>query len=368
MHKLTFFPLGNADCCLFDLDNKKKILFDYAHCKDPENEDDLRIDLAAALKADLDKDKRDYYDVVAFTHADDDHIHGFSDFFYLEHAKKYQDEKRIKINELWVPAALIVEEGLEDEAAVLRSEARHRFKAGKNIRVFSRPERLKEWADKEGINIEDRKSIISDAGQLVPGFDKVSQGVEFFVHSPFAIHQEDKLIDHNDSALIMQAIFSYSGVETKLFLSSDATYDILTDIVSITRYHKRDDRLSWDVMKLPHHCSYTALSEEKGKDKTGPAKEVKWLFEQGREKGHMVSTSDIIPNGDTEQPPHRQAANYYKERAAAIKGEFIVTMEFPKKSNLQPLVIKVDNYGATLIKTIAVGGSAIISRSAPRAG
>ena len=82
----------------------------------------------------------------------------------------------------------------------------------------------------------------------------------------------------------------------------------------------------------------------------------------------MVSTSDIIPDEDTEQPPHRQAANYYIERATAIKGEFIVTMEFPKKSNPQPLVIKVDNYGATLIKTIAVGGSSIISRSAPRAG
>ncbi len=368
MHNLTFFPIGSADCCRIDLDNKKKILFDYANCKDPEDDKDLRIDLAATLKADLDKEKKDYYDVVVFTHADDDHIHGFSDFFYLEHAKKYQDNNRVKINELWVPAALIIEEGLKDEAAVLRSEARYRFKIGKNIRVFSRPERLKEWADKEGINIEDRKNIISDAGQLVPGFDKVSQGVEFFVHSPFAIHQEDKLIDHNDSALIMQAIFSYNNVETKLFLSSDATYDILTDIVNITRYHKRDERLGWDVMKIPHHCSYLSLNEEKGKDKTEPVKEVKWLFEQGGEKGLLVSTSDIIPDEDTEQPPHRQAANYYKERAVAIKGEFIVTMEHPKKSNPQPLVITIDNYGATFKKAIAIGGVDIISRQAPRAG
>ncbi|MDD5282260.1 MAG: hypothetical protein PHF69_06195, partial [Candidatus Omnitrophica bacterium] len=125
MHKLTFFPIGNADCCLIDLDNKKKILFDYADCKDPDDEDDLRINLAAALRSDLEKDKKDYYDVVVFTHADDDHMHGFSEFFYLEHAKKYQDEKRIKINELWVPAALIIEEGLKDEAAILRAEARH---------------------------------------------------------------------------------------------------------------------------------------------------------------------------------------------------------------------------------------------------
>jgi len=29
MHRLTFYPLGNADCCLIDLANGQKILFDY---------------------------------------------------------------------------------------------------------------------------------------------------------------------------------------------------------------------------------------------------------------------------------------------------------------------------------------------------
>lgn len=47
-----------------------------------------------------------------------------SDFFYLEHAKKYQNGDRIKIKELWVPAAMITEEGSEDEARILQSEAR----------------------------------------------------------------------------------------------------------------------------------------------------------------------------------------------------------------------------------------------------
>jgi hypothetical protein len=28
MHKLTFFPLGNADCCRNDSEAGKKILFD----------------------------------------------------------------------------------------------------------------------------------------------------------------------------------------------------------------------------------------------------------------------------------------------------------------------------------------------------
>jgi hypothetical protein len=56
--------------------------------------------------------------VVAFTHLDKDHIGGASDFFYLEHATKYQDKNRIEIKTLWVPAAAIVEEGTEDEARI----------------------------------------------------------------------------------------------------------------------------------------------------------------------------------------------------------------------------------------------------------
>ncbi len=368
MHKVTIYPLGNADCCLIDLENKKKILFDYANCKDPENEDDKRIDLAAALKSDLEKDKKDYYDVVAFTHADDDHIGKFSEFFYLEHAEKYQEKGRIKINDLWVPAALIIEEGLKGEAAILRAEARYRLKKGKRIRVFSRPDRLKEWFEKEGIKPEERKELITDAGQLVPGFDKSTEGVEFFVHSPFAVRQEDKLIDRNEASLIMQAVFSYDSVETRLFLTNDATYEVLTDIVNITKGHKRKERLGWDIMKIPHHCSYLALSDEKGKEITEPVEEVKFLFEQGGDQGLLVSTSDVIPDTDEEQPPHKQAANYYRKRASEINGEFVVTMEHPSKDNPQPVVINIDNHGATLKKATAVGGFDIVNRSAHRAG
>ena len=124
MHKLTFFPLGNADTCRIVLDGGKHLLFDYANCRDDTDKSDLRIDLAERLRDELDDAERDYYDAVAFTHADDDHIHGASEFFYLEHAAKYQGEGRIKINDLWVPAAFILEEGLENDAAVIRAEAR----------------------------------------------------------------------------------------------------------------------------------------------------------------------------------------------------------------------------------------------------
>jgi ribonuclease BN (tRNA processing enzyme) len=110
MHKVTFYPLGNAACCKLDLSDGRKLLFDYANCRDTEDRDDLRIDLASVLREDLKTAERTYFDVVAFTHCDDDHIHGFSEFFNLQHAKKYQACERINITELWVPAAIVIEE------------------------------------------------------------------------------------------------------------------------------------------------------------------------------------------------------------------------------------------------------------------
>lgn len=366
MHKLTFYPLGNADCCLIDLDNGQKLLFDYANMRDSSNKYDLRIDLPVALRDDLDAAEKDSYDVVAFTHADKDHINGFSEFFYLEHAKKYQDSDRIKIETLWVPAAVILEKTSNEDHRILRAEARHRLKEGKGIRVFSKPDLLKEWLEDQGLTLKDREHLITNAGQIVPGFDKSSEGVEFFVHAPFSESVDGNIV-RNDAALVVQATFEYEGEDTKLILGADIDYEVWENIVQITQYYGRNERLEWDVFKISHHCSYKSLSDDKGKEKTNPVSKVKWLFEKGQKKAKLVSTSDPIPANDTTQPPHRQAANFYKGVAQDISGEFKVTMEHPKKSAPEPLVITIDGSKAT-IKKASTGVGIITTQHAPRAG
>ena len=47
MHTLTFYPLGNADSCLINLANGKKLLFDFGNECNPADQSDKRIDLAA---------------------------------------------------------------------------------------------------------------------------------------------------------------------------------------------------------------------------------------------------------------------------------------------------------------------------------
>ncbi len=369
-HKITFYPEGNADTCLVEPENGELLLFDYADRHGDDEVAKLRVDLSAALEEKLEAAGRDGFDVVAFTHLDDDHIHGTTDFFHLRHALRYQTGDRAEIDELWVPSAAITEENLKGEAAVIRVEARHRLREGEGIRVFSRPGALADWLASQGIALDERRHLITDAGQVVPGRSKEVDGIEFFAHSPFAHRQnENELVDRNRSSLVLQATFRYGGQDVRLFLSADSSHEALADIVRISLYHGNDDRLLWDIMKIAHHCSYTSLGPKKGAEVTEPVAEVAQLFEDfGRSGGILVSSSDRIPTVDTDQPPHWQAANYYKRVARDLDGEFEVTMQHPKPSRPEPLVITIDGTGATVEKIIATGSTAITTRPAPRAG
>jgi hypothetical protein len=218
---LTFYPLGNADCCLIKLDNGKRIVFDYAHMRCEDDDEDKRIDLPTELKKDL--GKREYVDAVAFTHLDDDHVKRASEFFHLLHAKKYQGNGRIKISEMWVPAGAITEDKCEDEARIIQAEARYRLKQKKGILVFSRPNKLKEWLEANDMTIDEVRHLIVDAGKLVPTFTLGADGVEFFVHSPFAKRlNENDLEDRNQDSIVVQATFEVDKVKTKVILNNRA--------------------------------------------------------------------------------------------------------------------------------------------------
>ena len=383
MHKLTFFPLGNADCIRIDLNNGRTLLLDYAHMGDPADDDDLRCNLPRELRDEL--GKRDYFDVVAFTHLDRDHYARSTEFFYFEHIKKYQDdvdgEPRIKMNEMWVPAAIITEPLAKDadsEAKAIQKEARERFKAKSGIRVFSRPARLKQWCERNDIDFKEREYLVTDAGRVVPGFTAARDEVEFFGHSPFAVRQDENTVeDRNNDALVFHATFLAGGRETMLFLASDVGHELLTDIVTVTESKGNDKRLQWHIFKLPHHCSHHSLSSKPRKgDKSEPEKEISKLFEgYGQDGCIVVSTSEPIPEKGSDRdkkkganPPHRQAANYYREDVVDDRDDFKVTMEHPDPDGPEPLVIQIDAFGST-VKKVTRGAAWVATTSrTPRAG
>jgi hypothetical protein len=380
-HQVTFFPVSNGDTVRVLLHGGRRILFDFCQKPDAEDEESPNADVKKLLKAELDVAGCDYFDVVAFTHADLDHIQGSTEFFWLEQAAKYQGPGRIKIRELWVPAAMVIEcashDQQSDEFVILRQEARRRLLDGKGIRVFSDPPKLREWLEPElaarGLSKNARDHLFVDAGTLVPGFSLGIDGVEFFTHSPFKEHCEGTVIVRNQASLIFNVRFDCDGARFDFLQAGDAEWCDLETIVNKTRFHKRDDRLQWDLYNIPHHCSYLALGKDKGEKETEPAPKVKELLLEGRPGCYAVSSSKPVrdePTAYTEiQPPHIQARKTYERYVKEVDGrKFLVTMEEPNGYKPKPMTFEFKSTGLAWLKAAATGGASIVTSTAPRAG
>lgn len=367
MARLTFFPIGNADSTLIELNDERMILVDFCD----ENRDDGRIPLGETLKAILKKKNRNWFDVVAFTHADDDHVHGAEDFFWLDYAKKYQDDNRIKIKELWVPACFILDDDAGTSAWAIRQEARYRLKCGTGIRVFGEPSSLSAWLRSQNIDPATRQHLIFRAGKCLPGFGQFNGGVEIFLHSPFSARMDEDNSDRNGNSIVLHLTFFEDSYKMRCMLGADAEYDSWVDIVTLTRMHYNDERLSWDLFHVSHHCSYTGLSNEKGTEETKPLDEIQYMFDQGGKGCILVSPSQKIPSVDTTQPPHFQTAAFYKLTAKEKSGEFIVTMDWPVGTEKPiPVVVETTQGGFKVIKDSSSvrGSNMLISQPSPRFG
>jgi hypothetical protein len=374
--KITFFPVANGDTSQIVLGNGRWLLFDFHHQKKCEEEGSTDFNLRKHLKGQLKGAQRDYYDVLALTHGDDDHIRNSTEFFELRHAAKYQGGDRTKVSELWVPAAMILEEGTNDqqsnEVIIWRQEARHRLKEGKGIRVFSRPDKLKAWLEENGLTLDQRRHLITDAGELVPGFTLANDEVEFFCHSPFIKHTDEGDVLRNEASLIFQVRFEIGGTRFNYWAVGDSTHEVLADIVQISKYHGNHDRLDWDLYNIPHHCSYLALGPEKGAERTAPTDAVAELLRHGQRGAYIVSSSNPIGNDraayEQQQPPHVQARNTYLDYLNEVGGRrFLVTMEEPNAVRPQPIVFEISSTGGKLVLA-RTGSAAIVSSPAPRAG
>lgn len=324
------------------------MLIDYAHSKKSEDCDDEKIVLDREIRR-----KLNHYnpriDVVAFTHADEDHTRGAADFFAFEYADKYRSKSRVSIGELWVPAAMIVEEGLKGDDRAIRQEARYRLKKGQGVRVFSCPGLLDDWLSREGVDkASSQRCVAITAGNVIPKFDLLNDGLEVFVHSPFASRDGNGLQSRNDGSLFLHLTFAIDGRKTRVMMGSDTTWDVLEDIIRITKYYKREERLKWDIYRVSHHCSYLSLSPDKGEEVTIPSESIDWLFNQGSIGSYIISSSNPITSGeDSIHPPHRQAANYYRQKARSLDGEFLVTMEYPNVYLPRPMVFTISAHGIT---------------------
>lgn len=268
---ITFYPEGNAECVLLELGNGKRMLMDYAnmHGSDPRY-----TDLASSF------DEVESFDIVMFSHPHEDHVKGSADFFYFEHAKKYQAGIRAKIKELWISAAFLLDVNPCEDARVIRQEARHRLKAcnGKGIKIFAEPGSLKKWLEDNELSTDESAHPIIHAGTLLNNSEhNLGDEVSIFVHAPFS-EDSDDVKDRNEPSIVLQISLQNGEQHTDILITGDTPHDVLDKIVERSEYNKNTDYLKWDLYDIPHHCSHTGLSSERGDEITVPSESIQRLL------------------------------------------------------------------------------------------
>lgn len=358
--KITFYPLDNAETCLLELKNGSKLLFDFADMNDGSTTD-KRYD----IKKDLSRIKK--FNVVMFSHAHEDHTKGSSEFFFLDHAQKYQSDSRAKIEELWVSAAFLLDTDLENQsdAKIIRNEARYRLKNGYGIKIFADPDCLSDWLESQEIDYDDIKHLIVHAGQIITNPDWDDE-VQFFVHAPFS-NDSEEVQDKNDPSIVLQVRLFNEKTQTNILLTGDTKYKVLDKIVDLSKANENEEYLSWDIYDIPHHCSHTGLNEKGEKDTRiiTPTENIQWLLQKAEKNAVMIASCKKITE-DT-SPPHMIAKRAY-EQYTASDVEILVTMEHTSfKSDIpNPIIINIDKLGITIEKENAQ--EQYFKKSAPRAG
>lgn len=303
---------------------------------------------------------RPFLAAFVLTHADKDHCGGFVDLL-----------DKATIGELWATPRMW-REYLDDpdapdlcqDAKAFHEEVKRRVEAVKKAVADGTEIALGDRVLVVGYDTDEYEHRYHDLpaeyllkpGQSITKINGVDHAGRFeaFIHAPF---KDDCAGERNHTSLSMQVTLTEDGgKDGKVLLFGDLAYETIMRIFNYSEEHDREQYLKWNLLLAPHHCSKTVMYvREDGKDvlKT----DILEAFEQhARDGSVVVASSQVIPSSDlaNANPPHRMAADRYKEHA----GRFICTMEWPSVEDPSPVVLGVDENGARIVEDEVVELSA----------
>lgn len=346
--KITFFPVGNGDMTLIELDDAKqtKILIDMniRQSADDETNEDY-FDVATELRNRLKNDSkgRPYIDVFLQTHPDQDHLRGLARHFHLGAVDDYKEPKedepaKIIIQEIWSSpivwrrADRRTGHTLCDDAKAFNTEAKRR------VNLYKKTKEIGEAGDRIRIIGKDENGKTDDLEAILTEVDKTftkinereTQMVEVYVLGPLPTideeDDEDRLAKNRSSVILQFKIAARPGGEknNRFLCGGDAEVAIWREL---WRKHKDNlDCLRYDILLTPHHCSWHSLSEDSWKDSKNPQvdEDAKSALSQAERYATLVASSNAIKDDDND-PPCWGAKKEYEAIAANVSGEFVST-------------------------------------------
>lgn len=353
--KIIFYPVDNGNMIFIKLKDNTTILIDI-HIRKKSYDDNAKefYDVLPHLKDNLEKDSKGRYflDTFILTHLDKDHIGGLEDNFYLGSLDdwKEKDKDKIIIKEAWSSERFWKRETekiiLSTDAKAYNKEMRRRVKLHKNC-----GETIQKQGDKAiiiGNKDGEHDKIIYKIGDTISKVNsKNLDNFKINILGPLEQQEnEDKetFDAKNRGSVILQLEIKVDTYNNKVLLTGDAE----VDVCEYLNKEYNQDKLEYDVLCSPHHCSMASLGRKnKETNKYNKSKEAKKALSHAKKGAVIVSSSKEILDDD-KNPPHYEAKQEYIKIINNKKDDFLCTGEYTKKSSVEPIIIEFTSAGTQL--------------------
>lgn len=348
---ITFFPVGNGDMTLLELESGTRILVDI-NIREPS--DDVR-DVAKDLRDRLTTDEkgRPYIDAMVLSHPDEDHCRGLEKHFHLGALADYDNNaepKKIVIREMWSSPLIFrrasSKHTLCDDAKAWNKEARRRVNLfrehgiGENgdlILVLGEDQNGK-TDGLEDILVCPEKTISEVAGKAQSNFGALLLG-------PLLAENEDddQELSKNESSVIFKYTIGVGKVSDAVRFLSGGDAEVLIWERLWQKYESSPDTLKYDLLSTPHHCSWHSLSNDSWGDKRRKAEvseDARNALSQAYGGAVIVASSNEIKDDDVD-PPCIRAKEEYQSILDDVAGEFYNTARYPTSEDPAPLMFEV---------------------------
>jgi hypothetical protein len=343
---ITYFPVGNGDTSLVRLKDGTSILIDVCISTDDEDKYDVHGHLIGELRS---EEGVPHLDAFILTHPDQDHIRGWSTYFYSgdpsNYSKSDKKEGRIVADEVWFAPRIFAphEKELCQEARDFRKEVNRRIELfRKGSQASSLPgNRFRVAGFTDNPDLKGLEAFMTVPGNVTSKINtSLKNDFEIFVHAPTKKQSDAKWAERNDTSIVLQLRFKVGG-DSKAVLamfSGDAHCGIWSNIIE----KSKTSDLEFDLFLAPHHCSWTFFSEEPSENQNPDDGIVDFLSTKKREGAIVICSCKPIKDDD-DNPPHYIAYEKYKE----IFGDehVLCTMEEPNEENPEPLYFTMSENG-----------------------
>lgn len=356
---ITYFPVDNGGMTLIRLNDlyKTTILIDI-NIRDASSSEEDICDVAQELRDRLpiDAKKRPYIDAFILTHHDNDHILGFSEHFHIGPIDDYKESAdnenpKIVVRELWSTPRFWKKASenytLSDDAKSFNKEMKRRVKLFEDASIIQ-PEGDRViiiGKDPDG-KTDDFATILREIGTSFTKINdrNIANKLDGFILGPLE-QQNDELDEDfdekNRQSIILQLNVKESSYSHKILMSGDAECLVWETLWG--RY-KNSDRLNYDLLLTPHHCSWHSLSYDSQSEDDDPkvSKDAKNALSQKKSGARIIAQCKPIKDDD-DDPPSKAAKDEYL--TIVSENYFYCTDEHPKEKNPEPLEFNLTSDG-----------------------